>query len=326
VEEAEAAVWDQSWLDRLAPDQDNLRAAMRWLIESRAVDAAVRLGGCLWPMWVRGGFLTEGRAHLRALLAMPGPSGLTPDWASLITADGLVAYFSGDYAAARARYEEAVAIRQMLGDQHGLALVLNYLGHAAREEGKYAEAGTWLKRSLGLSEELGDRMLSCKTLDCLGTIAQALGDYDLARLRYEQSLTLARQLDNRYEHAWTLHNLGCLALDQGDLALARAYLTESLTLRDEQNRSGIVEVLAEFSALAAAEGHPMAALRLAGATARVTQQTGIPVQHSERLRFDRWLATARRAVSEEAAAAAWAEGHDWRLDQAVAYALAPGRV
>jgi predicted ATPase/DNA-binding NarL/FixJ family response regulator len=320
--EAEPGAWDQTWLERLLAEYDNLRATMRWLSGSNAQDA-VRLGGWLWPMWVRGGFLTEGRAHLGTLLALQGPSRLSPDWAALVASDGLVALFAGEYAAARARLEEAVDLRRTLGDNHGLALALNYVATVAREQEDYSEARAWLEQSLALSEELGDRNLSSKTLGTLGTVAHALGDYDLALRRYEQSMALAEQLGNRYVQAWALHSMGCLAVDRGEYRTARAWLAQSLELRDEHDYQGLVHMLAEFSALAAAEGLSTSALRLAAATASLTQKTGILVQHSERGRFERWLAAARQAVGEEAAAAAWTQGYQMRLDQAIAYAMAP---
>jgi predicted ATPase/DNA-binding CsgD family transcriptional regulator len=326
VGEGDPSMWAQLWLGRWLTELDNLRATMRWLNESNAVEEAVRLGGRLWPMWVRGGLLAEGRANLRSLLASQASSRMSADWAALLTSDGLIALFAGDYAAASASLEEAVKLRQRLGDRHSLAMSLTYVGVAAREHGNYCEAREWLEQSLAISEELGDSRLSCKTLDCLGTVAQALGDSDLARREYEQSLQLARPVDNRSEQPWVLHNLGCLALDQGDHAAARAYLAQSLKLREEHDSVGFVHMLAEFAVLAAAEGLPTSALRLAGVTARLTQQTGIPVQHSERGRYERWLASARQTLGEEVAAAAWAEGQQMHLDQAIAYALSPGEV
>jgi DNA-binding CsgD family transcriptional regulator len=193
----------------------------------------------------------------------------------------------------------------------------------AREQGDYAEARAWLERSLALSEDLRDESLRAKTLDGLGTVAHALGDYDLARLRYDQGLALAGRVGNRYEQAWLLHNLGCLVLDQGDYPAARAWLAQSLELRDNSDNVGLVDMLAEFAALAAAEGLAAGALRLAGATASLTQRTGIPVQHSERGRYEHWLEIARRSVSMSAAAAACEEGRQMPPDQVIAHALAP---
>jgi hypothetical protein len=48
---------------------------------------------------------------------------------------------------------------------------------------------------------------------------------------------------------------------------------------------------------------------------------GAALQPTERQRLERWLAGARRAAGDEAAATAWAEGQDMSLEQAVADAL-----
>jgi predicted ATPase/DNA-binding CsgD family transcriptional regulator/DNA-binding XRE family transcriptional regulator len=313
----------RTWLDRLLTEHDNLRAALRWCIECTAVEQAVRLGGVLWPMWVYGGYITEGRAYLRTLLTLPGASGVSPTWAQLNWSGGFVEHFAGNYAEARARLEQAVAVRRTLGDRLGLASALSYLGQVAREQDDYLAARAWLEESLAISQEASDQRMSAQTLDRVGTIAQALGDYRLARSRYEESLALAQQVGDRLEQAWSLHNLGCLALDQGDYAAARSWFTQSLGLREEHDSAGFVHALAEFAALAAADGLPACAARLEGATAALTQKTGILVQHSERGRYERWLAIARQAVGEDVAAAAWVEGQAMRLDQAIAHALAP---
>jgi tetratricopeptide (TPR) repeat protein len=298
---------------------------MRWLIDSNAVDGAVRLGGLLRTVWVWGGYLTEGRAQLRALLALPGASRMSAEWAQLLSSAAFVEFFAGDYATARGLLEETIAVRRTIGDPR-LTIALSELGQVAREQGDYASALTWLEESLALSHQAGDRLGAANTLGRLATIAHALGDYDLARTQYEEALNLARQVDYSVAVAWTLHNLGCLALDEGDYRAARDYLAQSVDWRLSYDAIGFVHVLAEFTCLAAAEGLPAAAVRLSGATAALVQRTGILVQHSERGRYERWLATARLALGENAAAAAWAEGQKMRLDQALAYALAPKRV
>jgi non-specific serine/threonine protein kinase len=323
AEEVEPSIWELTWLRRLLLEQDNLRAALRWLVASNAVDQAVRLGGRLWPMWLFAGYLVEGQAQLRALLALPVASRRSPEWARLAMNSGLVDLFAGDLAAARTRLEEAVTLRRAISDPH-LGRTLVFLGLVAREQEDYAAARVWFDEGLGLGQELNDRVCIVHAFDCEGTIAHALGDYALARCWYERGLALAREWDDRVERPWLLHNLGCLAFDQRDYAAARAWLTQGLTARSAYDNLGIVHALAEFAAVAAAESLSEAALRLAGAAAALSQKTGIVVQHSERWRYERWLATARQALGKEAAAAAWAEGQQMRLDQAIAYALAPG--
>jgi len=323
AEEAEPQFIDREWTARLSAEHDNLRATMRWFSESNAVAQTVRLGGALWRLWVVGGYLAEGRAQLRILMALPGLSRASSDWARLAFCDGTLAFVAGDCTAARDRLDDVVALRRTLGDRHDLAVALSYLGNVVREQADYLAAQTWLEESLTLSEELGDRGLSAETLDRLGTVAHALGDDSLARSQFDQGLALAEEVGNLNDQPWLLHNLGCLALDQGDYPAARRWLAQSIELRREWDKLGLVHALAEFACLAAAEGLPAAALRLAGAAAGLTQQTGIPIQYTERLRYERWLAVARHALGEEVAAAAWAEGNHMRLDQAIACALAP---
>ena len=62
------------WLDRLERDHENLRAALSWLIEQEALEAALRLGATLWGFWWMHGHLSEGRGFLEHLLAACGTS------------------------------------------------------------------------------------------------------------------------------------------------------------------------------------------------------------------------------------------------------------
>ena len=314
--------WAATAVDRLLTEHDNLRAAARWFIESNAVEKAVRLGGQMWGVWVLAGHLTEGRSQLRSLLALPSMACAPGDWARLAYSHGLIECFLGDYATARASFEQAAALQRAIADPL-LATTLSSIGQTAREQEDYVAARTSLQEGLALAQELDLQPVAAHALSRLGSIAHALGDYTLARTQYEESLALSLRLDDRIGAARSLRHLGSLALDQGDYPAARAWLSQALMSFPEFDRHGFVHGLAMFAALAAAEGQPSVALRLAGATTVMSQRTGILIQHSDRGRYECWLATARRAVDEVVAAAAWAEGQQLRLDQAVAYALAP---
>jgi non-specific serine/threonine protein kinase len=324
AEGVELQSWGTSqpaWLRGLAAEHDNLRAALVWFIETNTAEQAVRLGGVLYPVWLSGGYLSEGRAQVEKVLVMPGAAGPSAARAQLLTSAAIVATSCGDYEAGRGRLAQSVALWRTLGDRSHLATALFFLGVAAREEEDYDQARACLEECLVLARELEASTGIARTLDSLGTIAHALGDYELARARYEASLALARQTDDRWEQAWSLHNLGCLAIDLGDYRAARARLVAGLALRGDYDKAGLAHGLAEMASVAAAEGSSDRALRLAGATGGLTQKTGIRIMHSERGRFECWLATAREALGPVSAALAWEEGQAMSLNEARAYAL-----
>lgn len=72
VEQAEPELYgpDQAaWLERLDAEQENLRAALDWLLAGRNADLALRLAGCLSWYWNLRGRVSEGRTWLEAALA-----------------------------------------------------------------------------------------------------------------------------------------------------------------------------------------------------------------------------------------------------------------
>jgi hypothetical protein len=85
----------------------------------------------------------------------------------------------------------------------------------------------------------------------------------------------------------------------------------------------IADALEGYGALAAAQGAPRRALRLAGAAAalRERERGTRPLSPREQITRDRRLAPARQALSAEEQAAAWAEGQAMTLEQAIADAL-----
>ena len=106
-------------LARLESEHDNLRQALRWCVAHGASVQGLRLGGALRQFWLARGLVAEGRAHLEAMLALPGVPGVaglpvTLEGAALaaarakaLSAAAMLTYRLGDSAAARALGEAA---------------------------------------------------------------------------------------------------------------------------------------------------------------------------------------------------------------------------
>ncbi len=99
-----------------------------------------------------------------------------------------------DFATARARLEESVAIWRELGDKRGLALALtvwNSLGWVSLREGRVADARALIEEGVALWRALGDRWSLAWALLCLSSAVRR-DDPAAARPIAEESVALFR--------------------------------------------------------------------------------------------------------------------------------------
>jgi tetratricopeptide (TPR) repeat protein len=192
------------WLNQLEEEHDNLRAALEWLGQKTAVEKSLRLGGALWRFWVVRGHLREGQERLSRLLELAGASVRTEARAKVLTGAGTLAHNRGEYALARALFEESLAIWRELGDKAGSASALNNLGWMGWRLSEYAAGRAYSEESLALYRELGDTQGIAAALNNLGWLAHHQGDYQAARSYHEGSLALRRELEDKRGIAFSL--------------------------------------------------------------------------------------------------------------------------
>ena len=84
----------------------------------------------------RGDISRRAGSGVRASWKEAGAEERTPERAKVLNAAGVLAYYQGDYPAARALHEESLAIRRELGDRSGIAGSLNNLGNVALRSGR----------------------------------------------------------------------------------------------------------------------------------------------------------------------------------------------
>jgi predicted ATPase/class 3 adenylate cyclase len=308
------------WLDELELEHDNLRAALRRVIEAGHAVIGLRLIAALWRFWHLHSHLAEGRRWCEEVVALPAASGRTRERARGLTALGGVAYWQEDVPAFRRAYEEALAIARELGDRAAEAEGVFNLSFAPALEGDIAGAVAMVEESRAMFEELGIHRGVADALWILGIVARLEGDVPRSRALAEESLRLHREAGDRFGATVALYALGRTALAQGDLDISASSFLEALDT-DEQvgNRTGMGVILDNLAAKASAEGRHLRALRLAGASEAIKEAAGgqappplidIPDPRE----------AAREVLGEAVVAAAWEEGRAMSLEQAVALA------
>lgn len=316
------------WLGVFTEESDNLRQALAFYTEEakkgESGEKGMRLASALQIFWQIHGHLSEGREHLRVLLAQPGGQEPTPARAGALHTAGTLASIHGDYAQARKLLEESLAMRRVLGHKPGISVSLGNLGGVVWRQGDLARARVLYQESLVLAREAGDRHFTAFALLNLGNVACDQGDYPGASALYEESLALWRELGNKMRIAEALGDLGSMRHAQGDLARARDHFKESLSLSRELGfKQGIAQSLEAFACLALKEARTERCVRLWGAAAALREIISSPLAPDVREKQEREIATVRKTLGESAFAKAWTEGRAMTLEQAIAYALEP---
>ncbi|MDQ3855126.1 MAG: tetratricopeptide repeat protein, partial [Chloroflexota bacterium] len=309
-----------AWLQRLQAEHDNFTAALNWLLEDAQPELLLRLARALWWFWDSRGYAGEGVHWLdRALeLGAAAPADLR---ARALAASALMASTRGETDRAAAHAEQSLALLRQLGDSRGLADTLIELGWALYRI-DYARAEPLFKESRELFRQLGARRDAGRAAIGLGCVAVMSGDPKQARALFEEGLSISRAEGNRQGEAHALYNLGWAALAEGDEPRARALYVDSLRRFTEMgDMHGILIGLEGLAAHAASLHQPERAATLFGAASKLRDDAELPRPHSDQLRYEGYLTTARDEVDAATWRAAEERGHALTQEDAVEYAL-----
>ena len=225
------------WMDRLEGEHGNLRAALRWLVDRGEAEPGLRLACALSWFWHVRDHQREASDWLATLLALPGPPPPPAARARALAKAGWLARSQQGPEAMHARYTEALAIWQEVGDERGMAEALFGLGNAAVLRGDEATARARYEASLALSRRVGDEARTAMTLQHLEEVLSRRGEHAAARGGLEEGLAIRRRLGDLHGTAWTLWFLGNLLYRRGEFDAARPVLEEGVALQ-RQTRSG----------------------------------------------------------------------------------------
>jgi non-specific serine/threonine protein kinase len=287
------------WLDLLVAETDNIRAALRWSVESGRAADAVRLSSALVVFWHHAGLVAEGREWVeRSLAQVPEGSAVRGD--GIYTA-GYLAARLGDFPAAEA-YASA-ALDNASGERRRMAaLMLRAEVAVARgRAGAALEAG---REALGVARDCGFERNLPAILHTLGQVELMRGDLAAARRLVEDAVESARAFGDRQELAGQLGTLAHIALEQGDLDAAGTLFAEQLSTL-EGLRGGRQEALAVagLGVVALQRGDARDAIRLLEDAAALARALG-DVQLGAFLLCN--LTVAARRAGDGDRATAWA--------------------
>jgi non-specific serine/threonine protein kinase len=301
------------WLGRLEPEQDNLRAALAWLLDTRASEPALRLASALGVFWYQKGHLGEGIDWLERALA---GGELTPVHlrASARFGAGQLTLHRGDYAQSAVHYEASRTLWSALHDEHGVLETLTGLAMSAESLGDDARAVQLYEQALAGARGQSDVLVTF-TLANLGYAAYRQGDLERAAMLAEEALALCP--DGHFLHWLVRCAVAQVEIERGNFERAARLYAESLSAGQELNHPmWMADALSGFAGVAAAAGQPLLAARLLGAVATISERLGWAL-FSFSYQHDRALEVTRAALAPQAYERAFTQGRALALDEAI---------
>ena len=305
--------------ERLAREQDNVRAALRWLIDHDELDLAVRLEIALLVFWWVQGYAAEARRWSDELLTHV--ASMTPlSRARAQLAAGLAAAWEGDYSRGVPLLQQSLETARRVSDA-GLAgiaqLALAYISPVT------GATESLLLESAADLYQVGDLWAVNVALQSRADVALAGGNVQRARDLYQDSLELSNGQSDTRGQAQALVGLGFTALLGGDTGTADAMLRQSVPLTEQVgNPELLANALRGLAGVAVANDEPVRAARLLGAAQALGAAAGTVDWPVRRRLYARVEEAVRQKLGPRGFAAAWAAGGALTPHQAALEALA----
>ncbi len=221
------------WLRLLQSEQENLRAALTFLIEHQEADLAVRFSGALYWYWFIRGYFNEGENFLKAALALPHAEAPTAARARALCGAGFLAVRLGNYTEAVTFLTESIAIYQEQGDRRSLAEALMNLAITRALQYNGVLDSSLMEQCMALCQEVGDSWTLGYVLHNQARFILKQREFVIAQALLEESVALAKSIGD----TWALLNsrklLADLVLAQGLYGQASTYAQEVLVTAQE---------------------------------------------------------------------------------------------
>jgi non-specific serine/threonine protein kinase len=316
-----------TWLDRLEDNQPNLRAAMAWATVHDP-DVALQMGASLAMFWRARGYLNQGREALdRALLA---DQAVPANRADALLAAAEICEWQRDYAVSAERAGAARAMYLSLGNQRGVAMSLQLIGHShigrgqatvPTDQASFAQAHACFEEELAIFKSLGIREGIAWATESLGIVAKNQDNVVLAAELFERALLIYGEAGDSWGAGWAMTNLAWASFRAGNDTVALDWYHQALDIfANVSDRWAIVHVIKGVAFVGLQTGQTLHAVGLLGAATALRDADGIRFSMSDDLRHQELLVEARRELGETEFDKAWTSGGTMSFDEAISEA------
>jgi predicted ATPase/Tfp pilus assembly protein PilF len=246
------------------------------------------------------------------------PAGL----AMTLTCLGASALGQGDTEQAMTYLEQAYQLSENQDSMLVKYVVKEYLGHIASRRGDVQSAIERYNESLAMAELVNDDSHIAKILNALGDEYVIDGKYDQAEECFSRAAMICNKLGNRIVGAYIMGNRGIIAMKRGDYSAAYNLLSKSISeVQELGDKVRAILCLGHFAYIAKEQQQLDRAVNILGASDKLRKAIGLTLSQPMEADFKTIVAYLINQLGKDAFITAWTNGSSMTYDQAVAYAL-----
>lgn len=307
--------------EEVASRRKELDAALRWLLNARHGDEAMRFGTAMTTFWRP----REAREWHRRIVALPRETTSAPLRMALLVPASRVAFHLGDQRLTTRWARELLEIARAAGDRQRMARAyfrLSQVELRRRDLGAFHR----LNRSmLAVCREAGDERCEVDVRNMRGEAARVERNYALAAEMNEKNLAYGVEHKDPITIGVATLNLAFIDLARGRTERVGERLADAIERFRAANDPETVAVLvAGLGMLAEVERRPEAAARLLGASAAQLGRLGTLPDPADQEQIAVFRERLRKELGPRKFAGAFADGQVLTLEQGISEAGPPG--
>jgi len=287
----------QSRLDQLRVEQENVRAALDWAFDpSGAAACGAELAAALFWFWTKQSLFEEGRRWLQQAVDVPA--------APRVRARALIGlahmyHFQGDQTRVAGLGAEAMCVGRESGDEWAVSVGHFLQALASFELGDLDRARANALLALTGADACGDLIERGGPLMILANVALARGNQDEALRLYDESIDVHRRAGDAWGLSILLSIAAGLRIVRDDFDRARLHALEALSLCQAlEDPRGLAWCLEVFAGLLAAGGNQDDATRLWGLSDALRETSGGALTATIGWIRDRYLPPAAHSMGD----------------------------
>ncbi len=194
----------------------------------------------------------------------------------VLNAFGVAYQRLGDNQQAIDYYQQALTIRQQMGNEAQVATTMSNLSAVLAITGRHQEAQDNLTQALQLYRKINDELNESIVLNEMGILLEEQGQYQQAKDHYQEALDIRMRLDEKWLKAESMNNLGFMYFLEGEHNHATIYWQQAMQIYQEVgDEVGEVQIMQNQGQLALRSGKINEATKLFNDSLALAQRLGL---------------------------------------------------